>query len=791
MWSRIADLAAKVDDVARAVNGGGEEEEEEEEEDSSYSNGGNDVSGSNNLNQTEIVEDGWGEDNIDDVDDFAERFGDDDLGEEIDYGDDDFGDDFNDDDYAAADDDMNLSTTTITSSNEQLLEDKKMSDQMTLLDVNNDEGIITLLEEDNDTIKAEIDSLDLPGFQTAKQVLEMMTNNDNLHPVQEEEVVTVSAPGKALIAGGYLVLEMNNPGVVLAAKGCRFHTTITFRSPYSDSSSSGVFVDNGDANWSGEWNSIPLDVYSPQFDKVFSYHLSYYYSPNTTSTYATSNNDSSNDITSIRLRPRMVSSHQHESNKFVERSLLLALGYIRQSMGANAFHARLQRHKQRHHSIASESPLLALAIKLRADNDFYSQITRLRERGLDLTPANLELLEPFLPCPKDDITGKVVVNKTGMGSSAALVASLVGAILLFFGIISLPSSSDNYPITNSNGNSHKLNNVEDDDKKEDDEEGLRIAHNLSQICHCYAQGKVGSGFDISSAIYGSHVYTRFSDIYVNKFLENVQTSSSSYNCKDNDDDDCLQLSGELCTQLVALVDTGKWDCTVTPISLPQGLELIMADVCGGSESPSMARKILEWKKTKRKVGFMDDYYWKDLKRCNKKIVYYLTERLTTQTVLDGLHRDGATIISTRTAEQWKKPMPSSWYQFEGSSWDVALKLFDLRLAFIECRQNLKGMGESAGVPVEPNEQTYVADATMALPGVVAAGVPGAGGHDALFVLYVKGPVTCDGKSDRVRDEIGNLWREMSNDGSNDRVLCPLSVRAAGLGDGLTSSQLQW
>ena len=45
------------------------------------------------------------------------------------------------------------------------------------------------------------------------------------------EIVSVSAPGKALVAGGYLVLESPNPGVVLAADGCRFHTTITFRQP--------------------------------------------------------------------------------------------------------------------------------------------------------------------------------------------------------------------------------------------------------------------------------------------------------------------------------------------------------------------------------------------------------------------------------------------------------------------------------------------------------------------------------------------------------------------------------
>ena len=124
------------------------------------------------------------------------------------------------------------------------------------------------------------------------------------------------------------------------------------------------------------------------------------------------------------------------------------------------------------------------------------------------------------------------------------------------------------------------------------------------------------------------------------------------------------------------------------------------------------------------------------------------------------------------------------------SWDVALKLFELRMTFLECRQNLKGMGKSACVPVEPDEQTAIADATMALPGVVAAGVPGAGGYDALFVIYVKGPATCGGKSDRVRDEIGNLWRDMS-DGSNERVLCPLSVRAAGFGGGLCATILDW
>ena len=37
-----------------------------------------------------------------------------------------------------------------------------------------------------------------------------------------------------------------------------------------------------------------------------------------------------------------------------------------------------------------------------------------------------------------------------------------------------------------------------------------LVHNLAQYVHSKAQGKVGSGFDVSAAVYGSHVYNRFS-----------------------------------------------------------------------------------------------------------------------------------------------------------------------------------------------------------------------------------------------------------------------------------------
>lgn len=61
-------------------------------------------------------------------------------------------------------------------------------------------------------------------------------------------------------------------------------------------------------------------------------------------------------------------------------------------------------------------------------------------------------------------------------------------------------------------------------------------------------------------------------------------------------------------------------------------------------------------------------------------------------------------------------------------------LLKLRAFFETSRRLLKKMGDSAGVGIEPAEQTDLCDATALLPGVVAAGVPGAGGVDAIFAI---------------------------------------------------------
>ena len=52
-------------------------------------------------------------------------------------------------------------------------------------------------------------------------------------------------------------------------------------------------------------------------------------------------------------------------------------------------------------------------------------------------------------------------------------------------------------------------------------QNLNLAHNLSQISHSFAQGKIGSGFDVSAAIHGSHMYQRFSKSVIEPIMESL------------------------------------------------------------------------------------------------------------------------------------------------------------------------------------------------------------------------------------------------------------------------------
>lgn len=98
------------------------------------------------------------------------------------------------------------------------------------------------------------------------------------------------------------------------------------------------------------------------------------------------------------------------------------------------------------------------------------------------------------------------VHKTGLGSSAAMVTSLVSALFLLWTTPSPSFASSTMVAVSSPPRSKGLELV----PQQPDKATLALCHNLAQYVHSLAQGKIGSGFDVSAAIWGSHIYRRFS-----------------------------------------------------------------------------------------------------------------------------------------------------------------------------------------------------------------------------------------------------------------------------------------
>jgi phosphomevalonate kinase len=203
---------------------------------------------------------------------------------------------------------------------------------------------------------------------------------------------------------------------------------------------------------------------------------------------------------------------------------------------------------------------------------------------------------------------------------------------------------------------------------------LMILHNLAQASHSHAQGKVGSGFDIASAVFGSCLYKRFSP----SLLSNLASPSTP----------------GFATQLRSLIEGSAWDTEIqkSAIRMPKGLRLVMCDVDCGSETPGMVKKVLAWRAEKQEEA---EGIWKKLQEGNEALAKELT-RLATEE--------------------------------EGTKYD------ELREIISSNRALIREMGEKSGVPIEPPQQTRLLDYCSKLDGVVGGVVPGAGGFDAIVLL---------------------------------------------------------
>ncbi|WVQ95433.1 phosphomevalonate kinase [Kwoniella sp. CBS 9459] len=507
----------------------------------------------------------------------------------------------------------------------------------------------------------------------------------------------VSSPGKVLLAGGYLVLDRAYSGVVVATSS-RFYSVVSELSSDTSSASSS--------------EEAIISVRAGQFPREASTWI-----------YSLS-------VTSDELVLQQTNEDSVGKNKFIYISLLKTLEVAYESIvqggrdGSSAAIELIRRVRRDGQGVD---------IVVLADNDFYSQREQLAKQSLPARLSSLPSLKPFTPLPRPIPQ----TNKTGLGSSAALVTSLTASLLSHLGIVSLAS-------TTSQADTQASSELESGESRTDlvQSDDLGMVHSLAQFAHCLAQGKVGSGFDVSSAVFGTHLYTRFSPSILTPLMDRpltsitLSTSSSSASLPTTT------------SYLLEALDHNKWDSSTKPFRLPRGLRLLLADVDAGTDTPSFVGKVLDWrKKNSKEAGKL----WGGLDVANMKL-----EGLLTQLVARENDADYEESLS-RAASGDLSEQKQDW-----SSQTETLVL-EIRGTLSTIRGYLREMSDASGVPIEPPEQTRLLDASSELEGVIGGGVPGAGGYDALFLLVVDKPDVIT----RV-DELWAGWTEMS--------VCPLSAR---------------
>lgn len=313
------------------------------------------------------------------------------------------------------------------------------------------------------------------------------------------------------------------------------------------------------------------------------------------------------------------STSEQSRNKFVETALAYALTYVSSKSS---------------HSIKPASMIIL------ADTDYYSESPAWKQ-----SDGSSKWRDFHIPLRE--------AHKTGLGSSAALVTSFIAAVLSHY----LPPKL--FDIQSSGGKAR--------------------LHNLAQAAHSHAQGKIGSGFDVAAAVYGSCIYRRFSPVILER-IGDIGMADFSKRLRSTVDDDA---------------ELKMWDLQVEKDKavIPKDLRLLMCDVDCGSETPGMVRKVFSWRKENPEEAAL---LWTTLQKANEDLAAELRR----------LSNEFAT---------------SSSYQ-------------ELREIILTTRSLVREMSLKANVPVEPKIITDLLDTCSSLPGVIGGVAPGAGGFDAVALV---------------------------------------------------------
>ncbi|KAL3619160.1 hypothetical protein CASFOL_036730 [Castilleja foliolosa] len=332
--------------------------------------------------------------------------------------------------------------------------------------------------------------------------------------------------------------------------------------------------------------------------------------------------------------------------------------------------------------------LLGLDITILGCNEFYSYRNQIEACGLPLTPESLASLSPFTSITfnseeSNEKNSKPEVAKTGLGSSAAMTTAVVAALLHYLGVVNLSPLYENQISTE-----------------------LDVVHIIAQTAHSIAQGKVGSGFDVSSAVYGSQRYIRFSP----EVLSSAQDVGQGMSIEN----------------VIGNVLKANWDHERTKFSLPPMMTLVLGEPgTGGSSTPSMVGAVKKWQKSDPQ-GSLET--WRKLSEANSALEVHLNTLSRLAEINCDAYRTAINKCSTLTSEKW------AGGAVEPNQIEVIKALLGARDAMLTIRTNMRKMGEAAGIPIEPESQTRLLDTTMNTEGVLLAGVPGAGGFDAVFAV---------------------------------------------------------
>ncbi|SCV73603.1 BQ2448_7529 [Microbotryum intermedium] len=499
----------------------------------------------------------------------------------------------------------------------------------------------------------------------------------------------VSCSGKVLLAGGYLVLDRRHHGFVLSTPS-RFYTLVRDIVQVRDNiphASFKVLVDSpqfGGARW----------------------------------VYDVSRAENESGAGEWVVRPHRENA---SPNPFVHLSIQSTI-----SLAAALFP-----------SLGDSLAQSDLHIVIVGSNDFYSQ----ERQGQLSTTASPPKPFAHLGCAIDQ------VHKTGLGSSAAMTTSLVASLLLHLDsrastVSSAPPTSSaqhappppNAAGTLSTSPSYPLKfpaSLIANSQLMIDQGTLVLIHNLAQYVHSLAQGKVGSGFDVSAAVWGSQIYRRFEGVCLGESFNEGKTITPN---------GLLNLLSPLLNHAWTNNRTAP---NVAPFGLPPGMTLLLADVDAGSHTPSMVGKVLGWKNAEKEQA---DRIWSELHQANNDFAEMLAKLGRGAKENPEFHAEQVDRFASVASREWS----------ESSGFKIASQ------QILSIRALMREMGERSDVPIEPPEQTKLLNALSELPGVVGAGVPGAGGYDAIWVIALspRSAKNTPQPLEKVQDTLIG-WKDMS------------------------------